>query len=59
MYKYFFDECIDFTMMSVFFCVSVYSITFRKRLENNASISNFGGGFRCKNIHLTTNISLI
>ncbi|KAF0715908.1 Uncharacterized protein FWK35_00031111 [Aphis craccivora] len=39
------DECIDFTMMCVvFFCVSVYSITSR----NNAPISNFGGGFRCK-----------
>ncbi|KAF0752478.1 Uncharacterized protein FWK35_00036051, partial [Aphis craccivora] len=37
------DECIDFTMMC-FFCVSVYSITCR----NNAPISNFGGGFRCK-----------
>ncbi|KAE9523574.1 hypothetical protein AGLY_016126 [Aphis glycines] len=37
------DECIDFTMMYVFF-VSVYSITSR----NNASISNFGGGFRWK-----------
>jgi len=35
------DECIDFTMMCVFFYVSVYSITNR----NNASISNFGGGF--------------
>ncbi|KAF0768842.1 Uncharacterized protein FWK35_00029003 [Aphis craccivora] len=30
-------------MMCVFF-VSVYSITSR----NNAPISNFGGGFRCK-----------
>ncbi|KAE9527307.1 hypothetical protein AGLY_013005 [Aphis glycines] len=40
------DECIDFTMMCVFFfCVSVYSITSR----NNAPISNYGGGFRCKN----------
>ncbi|KAE9533997.1 hypothetical protein AGLY_008733 [Aphis glycines] len=38
------DECIDFTMMYVFFFVSVYSITSR----NNASISNFGGGFRWK-----------
>ncbi|KAE9524078.1 hypothetical protein AGLY_015559 [Aphis glycines] len=37
------DEFIDFTMMYVFF-VSVYSITSR----NNASISNFGGGFRWK-----------
>ncbi|KAF0768811.1 Uncharacterized protein FWK35_00025246 [Aphis craccivora] len=27
-----------------FFFVSVYSITIR----NNAQISNFGGGFRCK-----------
>ncbi|KAF0756726.1 Uncharacterized protein FWK35_00018728 [Aphis craccivora] len=38
------DECIDFTMMCVFFflCVSVYSITSRR----NAPISNFGGGFR-------------
>ncbi|KAF0757804.1 Uncharacterized protein FWK35_00011901 [Aphis craccivora] len=34
------DECIDFTMMCVLFCV--YSITSR----NNGSISNFGGGFR-------------
>ncbi|KAF0754703.1 Uncharacterized protein FWK35_00021441 [Aphis craccivora] len=32
-------ECIDFTMMC-----SVYSITSR----NNAPISNYGGGFRCK-----------
>ena len=37
------DECIDFTMMCVFF-VSVYIITSR----NNAPISNYGGGFRCK-----------
>ncbi|KAE9533559.1 hypothetical protein AGLY_009197 [Aphis glycines] len=37
------DECIDFTMMYVFF-VSVYSIISR----NNASISNFGGGFQWK-----------
>ncbi|KAF0760854.1 Uncharacterized protein FWK35_00018390, partial [Aphis craccivora] len=38
-------ECIDFTMMCVFFFfVSVYSITSR----NNAPISNFRGGFRCK-----------
>ncbi|KAF0761925.1 Uncharacterized protein FWK35_00036562 [Aphis craccivora] len=38
------EYCIDFTMMCVcvFFFVSVYSITSR----NNASISNFGGGFR-------------
>ncbi|KAF0741444.1 Uncharacterized protein FWK35_00020875 [Aphis craccivora] len=40
------DECIDFTMMGVlFFFVSVYSITSR----NNDPISNFEGGFRCKN----------
>ncbi|KAF0762906.1 Uncharacterized protein FWK35_00026977 [Aphis craccivora] len=38
------DECIDFTMMCVFFFVSVYSITSR----NNTPISNFGGGFQCK-----------
>ncbi|KAE9536738.1 hypothetical protein AGLY_006971 [Aphis glycines] len=41
------DECIDFTMMYIFFLfvfVSVYSITSR----NNASISNFGSGFRWK-----------
>ncbi|KAF0748600.1 Uncharacterized protein FWK35_00030858 [Aphis craccivora] len=42
------EECIDFTMMCVFFCffvfVSVYSIT----SQNNAPISNNGGGFRCK-----------
>ncbi|KAF0732493.1 Uncharacterized protein FWK35_00021693 [Aphis craccivora] len=39
------DECIDFTMMCVcFFFVSVYSIT----SVNNAPISNYGGGFRCK-----------
>ncbi|KAF0711311.1 Uncharacterized protein FWK35_00030309, partial [Aphis craccivora] len=40
-------DFIDFTMMCVFFrfvFVSMYSITCR----NNASISNFGGGFRCK-----------
>ncbi|KAF0768688.1 Uncharacterized protein FWK35_00010805 [Aphis craccivora] len=36
------DECIDFTMLCVFFFVSVY--TFRK-CRNNASISNYGGGF--------------
>ncbi|KAF0770106.1 Uncharacterized protein FWK35_00003940 [Aphis craccivora] len=38
------DECIDFTMSCGFFflCVSVYSITSR----DNASISNFGDGFR-------------
>ncbi|KAF0761274.1 Uncharacterized protein FWK35_00022224 [Aphis craccivora] len=36
------EECIDFTMMCVFFLfVSVYTRTCR----NNASISNFGGGF--------------
>ncbi|KAF0686484.1 Uncharacterized protein FWK35_00030458, partial [Aphis craccivora] len=40
------EECIDFTMMCVFFFffVSVYSITSR----NNAPISKYGGGFRCK-----------
>ncbi|KAF0771993.1 Uncharacterized protein FWK35_00000285 [Aphis craccivora] len=38
------EECIDFTMMYVFFFVSLYSITSR----NNAPISNYGGGFRCK-----------
>ncbi|KAF0752024.1 Uncharacterized protein FWK35_00036476 [Aphis craccivora] len=38
------DECIDFTMMCVFVFVSVYSIT----NQNNAPISNFGGGFRWK-----------
>ncbi|KAF0750614.1 Uncharacterized protein FWK35_00019140, partial [Aphis craccivora] len=37
------DECIDFTMMCFFFCVSVYSIT------SLASISNFGDGFRRQN----------
>ncbi|KAE9537454.1 hypothetical protein AGLY_006477 [Aphis glycines] len=35
------DERIYFTMMGVFFFLSVYSITSR----NNTSISNFGGGF--------------
>ncbi|KAF0766267.1 Uncharacterized protein FWK35_00008399, partial [Aphis craccivora] len=36
------DECIDyFTMV----CVSVYTRTCR----NNASISNYGGGFRWQN----------
>ncbi|KAE9523081.1 hypothetical protein AGLY_016522 [Aphis glycines] len=35
------DECIDFTMMYVFFLCLCYSITSR----NNASISNFGDGF--------------
>ncbi|KAF0763727.1 Uncharacterized protein FWK35_00020006 [Aphis craccivora] len=34
------DECIDFTMLCVFF-VCVYTRTCRI----NASISNFGGGF--------------
>ncbi|KAF0750193.1 Uncharacterized protein FWK35_00014297 [Aphis craccivora] len=38
------EEFIDFTMMCVFFFVSVYSITSRK----NAPISKFGGDFRCK-----------
>ena len=38
------DECIDFTMMCVFFFVSVYSIT----SQNNAPNSNYGGGVRCK-----------
>ncbi|KAF0751087.1 Uncharacterized protein FWK35_00018972 [Aphis craccivora] len=40
------EECIDFTMMCVFFFVfvSVHSISSR----NNAPISNYGGGFRCK-----------
>ncbi|KAF0769118.1 Uncharacterized protein FWK35_00009844 [Aphis craccivora] len=36
------DECIDFTMMCVFFFV--YSVISR----NNAPISNFGSVFRCK-----------
>ncbi|KAF0692136.1 Uncharacterized protein FWK35_00030479 [Aphis craccivora] len=41
------DECIDFTMLFVilfyfFFFVPVYTRTCR----NNASISNFGVGFR-------------
>ncbi|KAE9521317.1 hypothetical protein AGLY_018286 [Aphis glycines] len=40
------DECIDFTIMYVFLFVFVYSITSR----NNASISNFGGGFRWKRV---------
>ncbi|KAF0772353.1 Uncharacterized protein FWK35_00002619 [Aphis craccivora] len=36
------DECIDFTMMCVFFlCMCLCS-------RNTAPISNFGGGFRCK-----------
>ncbi|KAF0768821.1 Uncharacterized protein FWK35_00009265 [Aphis craccivora] len=35
--------CVFFCLFVIFF-VSVYSITSR----NNASISNFGGGFRCK-----------
>ncbi|KAF0746846.1 Uncharacterized protein FWK35_00023007 [Aphis craccivora] len=40
------DECIDFTMLCVFFlCVCVYTRTCR----NNASILNFGGGFRYQN----------
>ncbi|KAF0770357.1 Uncharacterized protein FWK35_00015713 [Aphis craccivora] len=37
------DECIDFTMMCVFF-VSMYSIT----RQNNAPISNFGVNFQWK-----------
>ncbi|KAF0768807.1 Uncharacterized protein FWK35_00017209 [Aphis craccivora] len=36
------DECIDFTMLCVFFFVSVYT----RKCRNNASISNFGGDFR-------------
>ncbi|KAF0758143.1 Uncharacterized protein FWK35_00020756 [Aphis craccivora] len=41
------DECIDFTMMCVFFVfVSVYSIISR----NNAPFSNFRGGFRWKKV---------
>ncbi|KAF0699402.1 Uncharacterized protein FWK35_00031598, partial [Aphis craccivora] len=45
------DVCIDFTMLCVFyfyyfyFFVSVYTRTCR----NNASISNYGGGFRWQN----------
>ncbi|KAF0754485.1 Uncharacterized protein FWK35_00018519 [Aphis craccivora] len=35
-------------MICVFFFVSVYSIISR----NNAPISNFGGGFRCKSEYL-------
>ncbi|KAF0771990.1 Uncharacterized protein FWK35_00000276 [Aphis craccivora] len=35
------DGCIDFTMLCFFFFVSVYTRT----CQNNASISNFGGGF--------------
>ncbi|KAF0752830.1 Uncharacterized protein FWK35_00013933 [Aphis craccivora] len=43
------DECFDFTMVCFFFfCVSMYSISRR----NNASISNFGGGFRRKREYL-------
>ncbi|KAE9536588.1 hypothetical protein AGLY_006990 [Aphis glycines] len=38
------DECIDFTMLYVFFLCVCVSITSR----NNASISNFGDGFRWK-----------
>ncbi|KAF0712155.1 Uncharacterized protein FWK35_00028927 [Aphis craccivora] len=40
------EECIDFTMMCVFFFVfvSVYS----RNSRNNAPISNYGDGFRCK-----------
>ncbi|KAF0773331.1 Uncharacterized protein FWK35_00006550 [Aphis craccivora] len=41
-------EYIDFKMMCIFFCVSVYSITSR----NNASISNFGGGFQWQSEYL-------
>ncbi|KAF0714188.1 Uncharacterized protein FWK35_00035756, partial [Aphis craccivora] len=36
------DKCIDFTKLCFFFFVSVYTRTCR----NNASISNFGVGFR-------------
>ncbi|KAF0755214.1 Uncharacterized protein FWK35_00016244 [Aphis craccivora] len=35
------DECIDFIMLCVFFFVSVYM----RKCRNNASISNYGGGF--------------
>ncbi|KAF0747801.1 Uncharacterized protein FWK35_00023772, partial [Aphis craccivora] len=38
------DECIDFTMMCFFIFFFVCLLTSR----NNAPISNFGGGFRCK-----------
>ncbi|KAF0769731.1 Uncharacterized protein FWK35_00023678 [Aphis craccivora] len=40
------NECIDFTMMFFFFlCLcTLYSITSR----NNAPISKYRGGFRCK-----------
>ncbi|KAF0760712.1 Uncharacterized protein FWK35_00014769, partial [Aphis craccivora] len=36
------DECIDFTMLCFFFCVSLYTRTCR---NINASISNCWGGF--------------
>ena len=50
------DECIDFTMMCVFFFVfvSVYSITSR----NNAPISNFRGGFWRKSEYPWCNIQV-
>ncbi|KAF0749092.1 Uncharacterized protein FWK35_00025295, partial [Aphis craccivora] len=38
------EECIDFTMICIFFFVSMCSITSR----NNSPISNFEGCFRCK-----------
>ncbi|KAF0736746.1 Uncharacterized protein FWK35_00022827 [Aphis craccivora] len=37
------DECIDFTMLYV-----LYLFVYTRTCRNNASISNFGGGFRCK-----------
>ncbi|KAF0754512.1 Uncharacterized protein FWK35_00036814 [Aphis craccivora] len=36
--------CVFFFFFFSFFFVSVYNITSR----NNAPISNYGGGFRCK-----------
>ncbi|KAF0706225.1 Uncharacterized protein FWK35_00022160 [Aphis craccivora] len=38
------DECIVFPMLCVFFFVCLYT----RKCRNNASISNFGGGFNSK-----------
>ncbi|KAF0768919.1 Uncharacterized protein FWK35_00002355 [Aphis craccivora] len=40
------NECIDFTMLCVFFFFLCLCSVYTRTCRNNASISNFGGGFR-------------
>ncbi|KAF0763711.1 Uncharacterized protein FWK35_00011614, partial [Aphis craccivora] len=42
------DECIDFTMMYSERSEECIDITMIITSRNNAAISNYGGGFRCK-----------